>query len=164
MKKQSLSMLVVVAFAAAGCVTGNQIDRQDKLAGGAVVGAIAGAALGYSLAGGSGGSTGGQLFGMALGGAAGGYAGYWAADQMSRWDKSAMEATAYDSLEASSGQTLTWQNERSGNSGSFTPLRTFLDHKGRLCRDFVTTTNISGEERKGRQTACKNGAGVWVII
>ncbi|WP_259780589.1 RT0821/Lpp0805 family surface protein [Aestuariispira ectoiniformans] len=164
MRKATLSLLLAASLATTGCITGNQIDRKDKLAGGAVVGAVAGGLLGYSLMGGSGASSGSQLLGMALGGAAGGYAGYWAADQMSRWDKSAMQSTAYESLEAGNGQTLSWKNDRSGNFGSFTPLRTFLDHKGRLCRDFVTTINVSGEERKGQQTACKNGAGVWVII
>ena len=162
MKAKSTILALTAAALMSGCVTDSDLSREDRLAGGAVLGAVAGGIIGYNVIGGSGS---GQLLGMALGAGAGGVGGYWATDQLTRWDKTAMNETAYKGLnEGSSGQTLTWANEDSGHSGSFTPVRTFLDHQGRICREYVVTLEVDEAPREGRQTACRTATGDWIIL
>ncbi|RED54055.1 surface antigen [Aestuariispira insulae] len=165
MKAMSNSRMMVAAMLVvaplSGCVTDSNLSREDRLASGTGLGMLAGGLLGYSM---GGGDT-APIIGMLVGAGAGGVAGYWATDRLTRWDKSAMNDTAFQGLnESSSGQTLTWANQDSGNSGSFTPVRTFLDAKGRICRDFVVTLDVDGTPREGERTACRTATGDWVML
>lgn len=156
-------LIVSVSALLGGCFTSGSLSRDDRLAGGTMAGAIAGGILAYSLADSTGTTT--QLLWTAVGAGGGAVGGYWATDRLTRWDKSAMEDAAYKSLsDSSSNGKIHWSNDKSGNSGSFQPVRTFLDHKGRICRDFITEVTVDGKQEKAQQTACKNGAGIWVII
>ena len=149
-------------IALSGCLTSQELTRDEKLAVGTSLGAIAGGVLVYNL---TGGDAGTRFLISLLGVGAGGVGGYFAADRLTRWDKTSMNDTAFRSLnEASSGETLTWANDDSGHSGSFTPVRTYLDHQGRICRDFVVTVKVDAEPAKGRRTACRTATGAWVII
>ena len=165
-RKSGLSKTLGVAAAVvtlSGCLTSQDLTREEKIANGVSLGAIAGGVLAYNIAGG--GDPTSKFILALLGAGVGGVGGYFAADRLTRWDKTSMNDTAFRSLnEASSGQTLTWANDDSGHSGSFTPVRTYLDHKGRICRDFEMTLKVEAEPAKGRRTACRTATGAWVII
>lgn len=151
---------LALALSTAGCVTGDS-SRENKLAAGTLTGLGAGALFGYQMVGG--GATGPWVAAMVFGaaGAAGGYA---VTDRLTRLDRQAMEDTAYYSLsEAPAGDTAEWRNPRTGRNGTITPLRSFLDEEGRLCRDYRATITLDGETYDGKETACRNTTGAWVV-
>jgi len=60
-----------------------------------------------------------------------------------------------------SGKTLWWNNEQSGNSGTITPQPNFdMGDKG-PCREFQQTISASEETSTGYGTACRDAKGVW---
>ncbi len=161
--KYSLKMTGVAAALAltvTGCTASGSLDRDDKLAIGAVGGAVVGGLLGYELFG----SGSGQLIGLAVGAAGGAVGGYYLADRMTQADKRAMESSAYDALtNKAPGEGVSWVNPDSGNSGNVVSTRTFMAADGRLCRDYKTTVNVSGETVETVQTACRTDQGDWIV-
>ncbi|WP_420549834.1 hypothetical protein [Curvivirga sp.] len=161
-KKLMSSKLVVTALLGvvlSGCVTGNA-SREDKMANGAAFGALVGGFTMYNIVG----SGGNYVWLMTLlGGAAGGGAGYLIMDEVTAHDRQEMEGTIYRALtEGETGQTMTWQAADQEMMGHFTPVRTFMNGTGQICRDLMAETIVDGEKRYGTQTMCKNGAGHWV--
>ncbi|MEQ8602987.1 MAG: RT0821/Lpp0805 family surface protein [Marivibrio sp.] len=148
-----------LALALTGCISPNS-SREDKLASGTIAGAAAGALIGYSLFGGGS----GQWVAAFVLGAAGGYAGYEVTDRLTVWDRRVMQETAYFSLtEAPAGETAAWRNPDTGSNGTITPLRTYLDGEGRICRDYAAMIEVEGERYDGEETACRNAVGAWVV-
>lgn len=145
--------------ATTGCISPDS-SREDKLATGTIGGALAGALIGYQLIG----SGTGQWVAALVLGAAGGYAGYEVTDRLTVWDRRAMQETAYYSLsEGPAGETRSWSNPDTGTGGTITPLRTYVDGEGRLCRDYAATIEVEGETYDGEETACRNAVGAWVV-
>jgi surface antigen len=156
----ALILCVALVLPTAACLTPNS-SRDDKLASGTIAGAAAGALIGYQLIGG--GATGPWIAALVLG-VAGGYAGYTVTDRLTLWDRQAMKETAYYSLtEAPAGETASWRNPDTGSNGTITPLRSYVDAEGRICRDYAATIYVEGENFDGQETACRNAVGAWVI-
>ncbi len=66
---------------------------------------------------------------------------------------------------AASGQSMTWRNPDSGNSGIVVPIRTFrLDLHGVYCREYKEILNISGRSEVYLDTACRFEGGVWKLV
>ena len=85
--------------------------------------------------------------------------------ELDRADRIAMEQAYYQSLEYSpSGETSTWYNPDSGNSGSFTPNAAYLANDNEYCREYTQTIVIGGESVEGYGTACRQPDGSWKII
>jgi surface antigen len=61
------------------------------------------------------------------------------------------------------GQTSTWRNPDSGNSGTVTPVQTYENASGKDCREFETSIFVDGEQEKGTGTACRQPDGSWQI-
>lgn len=152
------AMLVAVALSVASC--GSRTTREDKIAYGAIAGAVTGALVGFEFIG----SGSGRWLGALALGAVGASAGKVVAERLTRWDRSVMQETAYGSLTTGPiGSTAAWRNPDTGTNGTITPLRTFLDERGRLCRDYNTTLELDGEFFDGDETACLLPGGDWVI-
>ena len=138
----------------------NKTSREDKIAIGAIAGAIVGGLIGYEAIG----SGDGRYLSAIILGTAGAYGGSILADRLTRWDKTAMHETTYESLsESPSGETSKWSNSSSGNSGSITPIRTYLDEEGRICREYNASLIVDGEVVEGTETACRTETGAWII-
>lgn len=156
------ALVAALASGSVGCTASGdgRMSRDDKIAAGAIAGAVVGGLIGYELLGGGQGRYLGALF---LG-AAGAYGGSLLADRLTRWDKTAMQETAYNTLtETPAGETSTWRNAESGNGGTITPIRTYLNHEGRICRDYKATLSVEGEAFDGMETACRTESGAWVV-
>ncbi len=154
-----LSALVGASLLVSGCVTG--IDsREDKMANGAALGGLVGGVLAYNFAG-----AGTSQWIMTMLGAVGGAAaGSRIMDEATKWERKEMEGTIYRSLtESTTGETLTWQPSEEETMGRFTPVRTFLDQQGRICRDLMIESIVDGEKSHATQTMCRNGAGHWFV-
>lgn len=156
-----LALVGCLSVAVAGCTLGqDELSRDDKIAIGTVGGAVLGGLIGYQFIGGG---DARYLSALALG-AAGAVGGGLLADRLTELDRTAMNETAYDTLQnGASGQTTTWQSGRTGTQGSITPLRTFLDTQGRICREYDAEVSVQGETVSGRETACMTEAGHWVV-
>ncbi len=149
-----------MSVATTGCFNTDNMSREDKIAIGTVAGAVIGGLIGYNFLGAG---TGQWVAALALG-AAGAYGGRYVADRMTRWDKSAMQDTAFNTLtDSPAGDTGAWQNPETGTNGTITPLRTFLDNQGRICREYEAVLTMGGESFDGREVACRTATGDWVV-
>lgn len=156
----ALLLAGALGLSTTGCFNTDNMSREDKIAIGTVAGAIAGAFLGYNLLGAG---TGKWVAALAVG-AAGAYGGRFVTDRLTRWDKTAMQDTAFNTLtDAPAGNSGTWSNPETGTNGTITPMRTFLDDRGRICREYEATITMGGDSFDGREIACRTATGDWVI-
>lgn len=159
-KKARAAISSIAILALAGCA-GIPKTREDKVAVGTVAGAVAGGVAGYYLLG-----AGSGVWVAALVGAGGGaVGGYFLAERLTQWDRRMMQEKAYDALSnAPAGETVSWANPDTGTQGSMTPLRTFVDESGRMCRDYYATLRLEGEDFTAAQSACRTPTGAWIIV
>ncbi len=141
-----------MAFLLTGCETSG-----PKTA----IGGLGGAAAGGLLAAALGGKGTGIAAGTILGGLLGGVIG----DRLDTADRQRANEAASRALEsAPSGQTVTWRNPDSGNTGAVTPVRTYQTSTGQYCREYTQTINIGGERHQSYGTACREPDGSWRIV
>ena len=124
--------------------------------GGAVLGGLAGAQIG---------SGSGQLAATAAGALLGFFIGSEVGKSLDKSDQLYAEHTADQALETKpTGQSSTWNNPDSGNSGTFTPTRTSYTDSGQPCREYQQTVTIGGETQQAYGTACRQEDGSWRIV
>ena len=128
------------------------------------LGSLGGAALG-GLAGAQIGSGSGQLAATAVGALLGFFIGSEVGKSLDKADQLYAERTADQALETNpTGQSSTWNNPDSGNSGTITPTRTSYTDSGQPCREYQQTVTIGGETPQAYGTACRQPDGSWKII
>ena len=157
--KKLIAVAVVGAFL--GALGGCQ-DMQDnpKQTAGTLVGAGLGALAGSQIGGGR-----GQLAAVAVGTLAGAWLGSEAGKSLDRADKVYAERTTQGALErGQSGQSSSWQNPDTKNSGTITPTRTYQTASGQYCRDFEQTIVVDGKTGRATGRACRESSGEWRIV
>lgn len=157
MKKMAIvGGIVAVALALAGCEA-NQMGQKQTI--GTLGGAALGGLLGSQIGGGS-----GKLVATGLGVFLGGLAGSEIGKSLDRADR--LEANqAYSKAQAAPiGETITWSNPQSGNTGTYTPVREGTSSSGRYCREFQQTVTIGGKTQQAYGTACRQPDGSWQIV
>ena len=128
------------------------------------LGSLGGTALG-GLAGAQIGDGSGQLATTAIGALLGFFIGQEVGASLDKADQLYAEHTADVALESNpSGQSSTWSNPDSGNSGTITPVRTSYTDSGQPCREFQQTVTIGGETQQAYGTACRQADGAWHIV
>jgi surface antigen len=133
---------------------------ETKQQTGGLIGGTTGALIGSQF----GGSPGGRLLGAGLGAVVGAFAGSAIGKSLDDRDKARMQATQQQALERSrTGQTSTWHNPDSGNSGTVTTTRTF-QQDGRYCREYNNTITVGGKTEKAYGTACRQPDGSWQVV
>ena len=141
----------------AGC---SQVEEYTGFGKKTQIGAAGGAAAGGLLAAAIGASPLGLAAGVILGGVAGGAVGNYLDSQ----DKEAALKAQQQSLTSNkAGQTTTWSNPDSGNSGAFTPTNQYTTKDGKICRDYQQTVTINGKQETATGTACKMSDGSWRV-
>lgn len=155
MKAAKLAAVFTLAVSLAACQTTGGKQGTGTLLG-AGLGALAGSQIG---------SGSGQLAAVALGTLGGAYLGGEIGASLDRADQAFAQQTAFSSLDRTpTGTVSQWQNPDSGNSGTFTPTRTFKSRAGQDCRDYETTVNINGRTEIAKGTACRQPDGSWQIV
>ncbi|MGH6717746.1 MAG: RT0821/Lpp0805 family surface protein [Alphaproteobacteria bacterium] len=145
-----------VALTLAACAT----DAGPKQTVGTLVGAGLGGLVGAQI-----GSGGGQLAAVAAGTLLGAYLGSEVGASLDRADQAYADQAAQGSLEtAPSGQSSTWSNPDSGNSGTFTPTSTYQAASGEYCREYQQTVTVGGQTEAAYGTACRQPDGSWKIV
>ncbi len=158
LKTKLMSLLMVCFLAVAlGCAS---IEQQTGISTEAQTGAAVGAAAGGLISAAVGADTGWIIAATVLGAVAGGVVG----DYMTREDKMMAGKTTNDALESQpSGNTSTWRNPDTGNSGSVTINDTYEQADGTPCRSFNQTINAGDRTESGVGTACRAPDGTWQI-
>lgn len=153
--KRILAVLVLgSAVALAGC---QSMGPKEEVGG--LVGAGAGALAGAQFGGGK-----GRVAMAVIGALLGSQVGAGVGRSLDKVDRMQEQRTAAQALETyPSGQTASWQNPDSGNSGSFTPVRTYQRADGQYCREFQQTIVVGGKQERGYGTACRQPDGSWRI-
>ena len=151
--------ILTVAVTAAALLIGGCADQGPKQTGGGLIGAGLGALAGSQI-----GSGKGQLAAVALGALGGAFLGGSAGKSLDRADRTYAQQSASQSLEYyPAGQSSTWRNPDSGNSGTFTPTRTY-EQSGRSCREYESTIYVSGRSETAIGQACRRPDGTWEIV
>ena len=63
-----------------------------------------------------------------------------------------------------SGSSQGWKNPDSGNSGTFTPTRTYQDGSGQYCREYRQTITVGDRTKEAFGTACRQPNGSWKVV
>lgn len=156
MKLTKFALPVALVLGLAACQEGQGM----KQTGGTLLGAGLGALLGSQVGGGK-----GQLAAVAIGALAGAYLGSEVGKSLDNADRLAMRSTSQDALERNQvGQSSTWSNPDSGNSGTVTPTRTYQTASGDPCREYQQTVTIDGKTEQAFGRACRQADGSWKIV
>jgi len=150
-------MLGVVAMLGA-CQTTQGKEKQTL---GTIIGAVGGAVIGSNL-----GKGDGQLIGVALGTLAGAWLGSSIGESLDEVDRMKMANTTQEALESKAvGQSSSWSNPDSGNSGNITPTKTYYEAgKEEPCREYSSTVTIDGQLETITGTACRRPDGTWRTV
>lgn len=148
------SAVMVVLFLAACANQGG-----PKQTGGTLIGAGLGALAGSQV-----GSGKGQLAAVAIGALAGAFLGSEVGKTLDAADRQAALSAQNQAHAAPLGQTISWNNPNSGNSGTFTPTRDGTDQRtGAYCREYQTTVVVGGKTEQAYGTACRQPDGSWKV-
>lgn len=151
---------VLLATALLSVTACAQIEQQTGLSTGAQTGAVAGAAAGGLISAAAGASTGWIVAATVLGAVAGGVIG----DYMTQEDKMMAGETTTNALETQpTGNTSSWRNPDTGNSGNITVNETFEKADGTPCRTFTQTISAGDRTESSVGTACREADGTWKV-
>ncbi|MPY73677.1 MAG: hypothetical protein GEU87_05405 [Alphaproteobacteria bacterium] len=157
-RMKKILCLAIIAYLVSGCAL---TDRKNKLAVATVAGGLAGAMIGWSV---FGPGTEGIFGALAIGGVSAGTA-YLITDEMLWREKESLHRATYQSLQdGKEGQPTNWSSQDSAARASITPMRTFRDKQGRLCRDFVVVFDIGETRESVMRTACQGVDGAWQTV
>lgn len=153
-----MKAITALVLASTLAVTGCQTMGEKETVGG-LIGAGAGAAAGAQFGKGS-----GQIAMAVIGALLGSQVGAGVGRSLDNIDRQMERQSSAVALETyPTGQAATWQNPDSGNSGTFTPVKTYQTAEGTYCREFQQTITVGGEVQQGYGTACRQPDGTWRI-
>ncbi len=154
-----IKRIASVAFAVLLLAACADYQNRPKQAGGTVIGAGLGALAGSQI-----GSGTGQLAAVAIGALAGAYIGGEIGKSLDKADRLYAQQAQQKAHTAPIGETISWNNPESGNSGTFIPTRDGTNTAtGEYCREYQTTVNVGGKAESAYGTACRQPDGSWRI-
>jgi surface antigen len=107
----------------------------------------------------------GRVVGAAVGAVVGGLFGDAVGKTMADEDMREANRAFATATRAPVGQTIYWNNSRTGNWGYYRPIRDgHRRHDGLYCREFTTHATINGRTERVYGTACRHPNGVWEAI
>jgi surface antigen len=145
---KGVAVLALLGMLASGCAWAKE---NPKTAIGGAGGATAGGLIAAAASNNPAAIAGGVILGGLLGGAIG--------NRLDQRDKELAMKQAQQSL--NTGQSGSWQNPDSGNSGTFTPTRTYQESDGTTCREYKHEVVIDGKTEQATGTACRQADGTW---
>lgn len=154
MIKQALALTVAAALLV-GCQTTSGTKETFGTIGGAVAGGLLGAQLGKGD---------GQLVATGVGTLLGAFIGNQIGASLDKADQQYATAAEQQAHTAPVGETIAWNNPRSGNSGEITPVRDGYTTTGSYCREYQQTITVGGRVETAYGTACRQEDGTWRIV
>jgi surface antigen len=154
MKFRVIIAAAAIALTAAACENSSLGGTKQTI--GTLGGAAAGGLFGAQFGSGS-----GQLAATAAGALLGAFIGSEIGRTMDEVDRQRAETAYTRATTAPVGETITWSNPNTGNSGSITPTRE--GQSSTYCREFQQTVYIGGREEQAYGVACRQPDGAWEI-
>ena len=161
--KQARKAMVIVLLAGAaglalsGCET---IERETGMSKSTQTGAVGGAAFGGIIAALAGANPAWIAASTILGGVTGGVIGNYLGQEDAQ-KHAQNHLGALDTL--GQGQTSSWQDSKTGNSGSTTVTAVNAKSDGTVCKSYTETVTTSAKNVTERATACKAPGGTWKV-
>ncbi len=158
--RTSVAVVVLASVAAlplAGCET---IEKETGLSKETQAGAAAGGAFGGIIAALAGANPAWIAASVILGGVTGGVIGN-ALGKEDAEKHAASNLNAPDSL--GQGQTSSWQDSKTGNSGSTTVTAVNTKADSTVCKSYTETVKTSAKTVTEQATACKASGGGWKV-
>lgn len=157
--RRTLHLVAITVFAVTmmSCATAQKTYEENPKA---VLGAVLGAGAGAAISAIAGGNPAAIVASAVGGGLVGGYVGKRLDDRDKRM---AAEAAARAFEYSRTGESTTWTNPDSGNSGSITPTKTYQIANGQYCRRYTQEISIGGEQHETFGTACRRADGSWEV-
>jgi|TARA_R110002096_G_scaffold432240_1_gene648705 surface antigen len=151
-----ITAIILIAFTLSAC------EQGSKEGMGTFMGAVGGALIGSAI---SDNGRGGSGNGMVIGALAGGIIGNTIGRSLDEKDKREMYRAQQVAFEQyPSGQSSSWYNPDTGNSGTYTPQPAVQNDDGQYCREYQQTVTIGGETQNAYGTACRQPDGDWKIV
>lgn len=148
---RSISLVIVLLSLCACQAPG------EKEAVGTVVGGVGGGVIGGQF-----GTGAGLIGGVALGGVAGGMTGNAIGRYLDEYDARYANRAFERASRVPVGETVYWNNTRTGNWGCYRPLREgHSSIEGLYCREYETTAMIQGRKQRIYGRACRQPNGTW---
>ncbi len=148
-----------VAFAALLLAACADYQSRPKQSGGTLVGAGLGALAGSQIGSGS-----GRLAAVAIGALGGAFLGSEIGKSLDKADRLYAQQAQQRAHTTPIGQSIAWNNPKSGNYGAFTPTRDGTDTTtGEYCREYQTTVSVGGKTESAYGNACRQPDGSWRI-
>ena len=154
MKLKTLVAVTVVALMTAACVSSGPKQTVGTV-GGAAVGGLIGSQIGSGT---------GRLIATGAGVFLGGLIGSEIGRSMDEVDQLKNDRAVQTATSAPIGETITWNNPDTGNSGAVTPTRDGTASSGEYCREFQQTVTIGGKTEEAYGIACRKPDGSWEIV
>ncbi|MBU6235406.1 MAG: glycine zipper 2TM domain-containing protein [Alphaproteobacteria bacterium] len=151
-----LSTALMAGVALTGCTS---YDAGNKEMVGTGLGALVGGLAGSQVGGGK-----GQLWATGAGVLLGALVGSELGRSLDKADMAYMNQAQSRAYSAPIGQTISWNNPQSGNSGTYTPIRDGRTNSGSYCREYQQTIYVGGQQETATGTACQQADGTWKII
>ena len=157
MKKNFMLTLVVLAsFTLVACDTLQGRGNKETL--GAATGAVIGGVLASNVGDGK-----GQLVAVGVGTLLGALVGSEVGRSLDKADMLYAQRANQQAHSAPIGETISWNNPESGNSGNVTPVRDGYADSGEYCREYQQTIYVGGVQETAVGIACRNPDGTWKI-
>ena len=147
------AMAVISALTLAGCAEGQ--NQGGATLGGALIGGLIGSRFGHGS---------GNVAMTAVGAMIGAGVGSSIGKRMDDVDRMRMREAEQRAYSAPLRETIIWNNPKTGNSGTITPVRDGKRTSGEYCREFQSEITVGGQLEKGYGTACQQPDGSWKIV
>lgn len=156
---KAITKTFIPVILVAGLLGGCAENMATKQTGGTILGGIGGAVAGAQFGKGK-----GQLAMTAIGTLLGAYVGSEVGRSLDKADQAYAGRAEQQAHAAPIGQSISWSNPDSGNSGTYTPTRDGRDQGGNYCREYQTTVNVGGQMEQAYGTACRQPDGSWKVV
>lgn len=83
-------------------------------------------------------------------------------EQLPAEDVKIADAAKQQALETRrDGEPIAWRNVKTGNSGSITPVRTYVTEAGTFCREYREVVSIGTSKEEATATGCRTRPRAW---
>lgn len=153
----AIAIAGIVALPLAGCET---IEKETGFNRNTQMGAAGGAAFGGIIAALAGANPAWIAASVIMGGVAGGALGNY----LGKDDAQKHVSTNLSALNTlGAGQTASWSDAKTGNSGSTKVDRVFTASNGQTCKSYTETVRTTQRTVTEQATACKQSDGSWKV-
>ena len=161
MKTKILAILLISTLSLSACSSdvNNPWGMGNKETIGTGLGAFIGGFFGSKV-----GKGNGQLLATGAGAALGAIAGSSIGKSLDQADLAYHQQAIEQSYSAPLDQTISWDNQDTGHSGTVTPIREgHQASTNNICRQYEQAITVDGQTETAVGTACQNDDGSWTI-